>query len=252
MANVMSKSKKLLIAVIIPTALIILTTGVLILGNPQWHKTIYLFQKDYISLYNTDLEGHLLPNSDFTGSWQSWHNSGELRSIELYVNGQHHGVSKYFYGAGGKVQIKSHGNSGALQLKLPYVNGTLEGISYFYYDTGPLENRSIYVDNLLNGKSITFYPSGNIKATSTYINGEWIGLFSLYSPNGELTRRDYIDASGNNTIIYESKEPKTVISHDLGNVNDNQFCEGCTQMGKCPHFSKWFIYKMILNDNSKS
>lgn len=73
-----------IILLIIPLA----TTAILLFGNPQWNKNIYLFQA-YI--YPKAEEGWIEPPDDYSGRWVIWVPDGRKWLECEYINGLRNG-----------------------------------------------------------------------------------------------------------------------------------------------------------------
>ena len=91
----MKMSKRKLRFGILGTVLLLIPACALLLiyGNPQWCRWIYIYQswvKDEIPY----------TPRDFTGIWRTWHKNGRLASKATRVDGKMHGPFQMWYPSG--------------------------------------------------------------------------------------------------------------------------------------------------------
>jgi len=62
--------------------------GILMFGNTQWSRWIYVFQAYYGTGHYT---GESYPPSNYTGTWKGYYKSGKKKYVANYLNGLVHG-----------------------------------------------------------------------------------------------------------------------------------------------------------------
>jgi antitoxin component YwqK of YwqJK toxin-antitoxin module len=176
--------------------------------------------KEYYLTGELKSQGHYI-NSNQDGAWKFYFENQKIEVEGVYKNGKKEGAWYWYYPKGALLQEENWSNGkwdgefveyneiGEITVKGEYVEGTEEGEWYYiqghaiekgvYYDgmkTGlwttkwrsddKLISEIEYDQNLFNGKYNVYYHNGQIKETGKYSGGERVGIWYLYSEEGEL------------------------------------------------------------------
>ena len=163
---------------------------------------------EYRKIYNNCgelYEEYLHINGQIQGEKKCYRYNNSISSIELYVDGKLHGISKYYYDTPAeKIFIelysvngleygeeKIFNKKGDLLFTNYYKNGFYDGIvqKYSVYD-----NKLISITTYKNGKKDglckEFSDDGKIKKSYYYKNGKKHGLYTIYCQNS-LSKKKY-------------------------------------------------------------
>ena len=120
----MKKPSKLFVIILVVALLAGALVAVVFVGNPQWHKWIYIAQ---MKIYG---EQPAMPDG-FTGVWNSWSKDG-MRSREEFLNGELHGRSVQWWPSGRKCHETEHDH------------GRPVGVHTSYHDSGSLASPDVH------------------------------------------------------------------------------------------------------------
>ncbi len=96
----------------------------------------------------------------YTGKCSVYYDSGELASIQQYIDGKDHGKWIFYYPNG---QIETEGN---------FEMGKRVGTWKYYYQDGQKSQISKYKDGIKNGVWKVYTEDGKLKEKQRWINGE--------------------------------------------------------------------------------
>jgi antitoxin component YwqK of YwqJK toxin-antitoxin module len=99
---------------------------------------------------------------------------GSLSSETPYVNGERHGLGKWYY------------SDGSLKQKTPFVNGEMHGVGKSYYSDGSLSSETPFVNGEMHGVGKSYYSDGSIMYETPYVNGERHGVLKRYREDGSI------------------------------------------------------------------
>ena len=97
-----------------------------------------------------------------------------------HASGFNEGITKSFYDTGTIKKIES------------YQNGELNGISREYYESGILKHAVEYKNNKIDGISNTYYPDGAIWKKEIYKQGKFLSQWE-YDEEGMVVRSNDAD-----------------------------------------------------------
>ena len=136
----------------------------------------YLYESDfkYIGKTSSVLKRSTM-NGVNHGIIKEWHyESGELKSEEMYKDGELDGITQKWY------------ISGELQSEETYSDGELNGLLRIWYRSGQLMFERIYKNGNTNGVSRTWHESGVMSSERMHSNGYLIGVARYWRESGEL------------------------------------------------------------------
>jgi antitoxin component YwqK of YwqJK toxin-antitoxin module/tetratricopeptide (TPR) repeat protein len=171
-------------------------------------------------------EGHYNNNGDKIGVWKYYLNTGALKSLENYDNGE---VTLYypdgtkrqhFFLKSGEIDgiVELYNRCGGLREKLVYKAGKRNGkgqsfypngktdMSYEYiddkgtgeflgyYESGQLFNKTIYKNDLREGPYVEYHANGKVKIKGNYINNKSEGEWNYYYSNGKPEKTGHFKA----------------------------------------------------------
>ena len=176
--------------------LIVLTFCLLQFGNPQWHKSIFIFQAYY---FNGEYEiAYPGVPEDFDGVWREWFEDGTSFAQVNYVKGVKHGMRKFFY------------ENGQLYFIDDYHNGLHEGFSVIYEETGFRAYACQYHDGYITGVLISYGTLGEVKTISyRYPESKGKTGIQLYDIRDETYDDPHLDRSGPIKYAKEIKQFKS-------------------------------------------
>lgn len=157
-----------------------------------------------------DANGHLilevtLKNKDRDGKCVKYYETGQIKEVSLWKEGQIVDTVKYF------------NIDGYLNAVVPYKNGKANGESKAFYRDGKIGAVLNYSDGFKNGKAVYYYESGEIKAVYYYSNDLRKGKGVCFYENGKIKElKDYII-----TIYGEELNQYTLYDKDGNEVIDS-------------------------------
>jgi len=107
----------------------------------------------------------------FSGWQKQLRKDGEVRSLEQFLDGQSHGLYRYWWKNGKKSQEKNHDK------------GVAHGLWTSWYDNGQKQLEQWVRHGKLHGPAKRWYRNGNKKDHSFYENGRIINL-EVWKPSG--------------------------------------------------------------------
>ena len=140
-------------------------------------------------------EGPVDGNSRLTGEYRTFYETGELRTVAIYVNNVPNGEITFFFRNGSKEQIGYLNNnvregkwtwyfpSGNIHREEILVNGQLHGLSIQYSDSATIVAKGEYVEGEREGFWIEHV--GHIREEGNYIKGEKQGMWRSYYLDGQ-------------------------------------------------------------------
>lgn len=160
----MGKKRYLLIL----ATLILVIISLLVFGNTQWNKYIYIFQA-YV--YPTYLDGYINPPANFSGTWVMWDKHGNKIVEREFLNGKQHGMETAW--ENGKKLYIHH-----------YRNDKFDGIWIYWDKNGQVSATENWKDGKLHGTRTTYYGNGNKEAEENYKEGKLDGKKTVWYENG--------------------------------------------------------------------
>lgn len=187
-------------------------------------RLIYFFYFLFLGLIFS--QNNYDSNSQKTGYWVGYYDSGELRYEGYFESGQEIGYFKYYYKSGNidtelfyitpgvESKARIYYSSGHIKALGKYCNKKRCGLWEYFDNKGNLISKENYLNNLLdgdvmfyfkgnvikafeykfgqkNGKYFEFYDSGTIKILSFFVDDKLDGEFSFFDENGLLLERGF-------------------------------------------------------------
>ncbi|MCB9014057.1 MAG: toxin-antitoxin system YwqK family antitoxin [Bacteroidales bacterium] len=189
---------------------IILLISIVLLSSPSFAQTKSLNQFD--------------ENGKKTGAWESYYESGKIKSRGFFVDGHPTGEMLRYYPGGilqasmlfdesGRISyVKMYYETGDLAAEGKYIDqvkdsvwnyystydrrkavsenmllGKKNGVSYKYYAGNKASEYLEWKNDLKNGKWEQYYENGQVRLSGNYINGDLDGDFVSYNPDGSLS-----------------------------------------------------------------
>ena len=81
-------------------------------------------------------------------------------------------------------------DNGQLECKKAFIDGELEGLVEWFRENGQLEYRGNYKDGKEDGPYETFYENGQLNSRGNFIDGELDGLFERFDEVGNLIKTE--------------------------------------------------------------
>jgi len=120
------------------------------------------------------------------GSWEAWHENGQVHERGAYANGVEDGDWEWWYADGSPMAAGR------------FVDGKRFGDWTFWYEGGGLQMRGTYFENLGVGAWTYWFENGLVRAEGEMEVGLFSGRWSVWREDGSLDR----EASG----VYEKGE----------------------------------------------
>jgi antitoxin component YwqK of YwqJK toxin-antitoxin module len=121
--------------------------------------------------YSKEEQSRILATTVRDGEWKFWYDNGQLRTTEVYKNGEKLSGSKSYY------------TDGKLESEI-YYDGKL---SITYYENGQKQTEGIFLKgDIPNGVWKGWHENGKINYEATYNNGVNIGITKWYDVKGKL------------------------------------------------------------------
>lgn len=164
----------------------------------------------------------------------TYHENGNIKSKEFFVDGLEHGHSTYYH-ENGVIRFEgeainnfnegiwnSYHENGVLESKGNYTKGKADGEFLYYNENSIMINKGSFKEGNLIGEWLEYYENGNIEAKKNYIDGLEHGTFMYYFEDGTIKNKleynngyqtTYLgyDSSGNKTREYERLEDGTCL-----------------------------------------
>ena len=214
------KAIALILIVISPFFFFALTVDILLYGNPQWCKIIYMAQKTGIwGLW--ECPPPKKPN-DYTGVWRDWYDDGTKRFEGEYLKGRHIGKHSRWYLGGQLCEEKKYDDEGelhGLQLR-HYLNGQLvhkhtcvHGEYVGRSQMWDRKGRVIFSGNgdengESHGTQIGYHGNGEIAHKSEWVHGKLIGKIKHWDEQGNLTMERWNENGERKVKKYNTKQQK--------------------------------------------
>jgi len=138
-----------------------------------------------------------IKNGKLNGKVTTWYkernindgNVGQIKSEELYMEGNVVDKTRYIYHENGEIKSEEH-----------LINGKLEGIGTYWHDNGQKVSEGGYKEGKQDGKWTTWYESGLIKSEGNYIDGKQNGKWTNLYANGQIwSEENYKDGKQDGT-----------------------------------------------------
>ena len=171
-------------------------------------------------------EGNYNNNGDKIGTWKYYLNTGAVKSVENYDNGEvtlyypDGAKRQHFFLKNGEIDgdVELFNRCGGLREKLVYKAGKRngKGQSYYpngktdmsyeyiddkgtgeflgYYESGQLFNKTIYKNDLREGPYVEYHANGKVKIKGNYINNQSEGEWNYYYSNGKPEKTGHFKA----------------------------------------------------------
>ena len=150
---------------------------------------------------NTVIRDINYKNGKLHGSYQRFHENGQLELSTNCLEGEFHGKATNFYD-NGQVDVLRYFYKGDLSgiCKFFYKNGTLKSKSFFnigkmdgeyisYYENGELRFSYNFKNGVPDGKQLGYYANGILKLEGNFKNQNPVGEWRYFYPNGHLKRK---------------------------------------------------------------
>lgn len=189
-----------------------------------WYLFIYLFISHlHINAQQRSNQNRLDEQGRRQGPWVYYHNSGNLKTIENYVDnvldgiritlndrgylnveeyyqkGKLHGDQKIFDGFARLMELKQFNegvlsgtykkfnpNTGRLSEEGTFVNNEKHGKYIWYYDNGNPAVAYTYNMGIIEGEAIEYFREGGVAAISTYRANELNGPYKEFYQDGKI------------------------------------------------------------------
>ena len=115
------------------------------------------------------------------GSYQSFYESGRVRSAGKYEHDVKVGVWTHWY------------ENGQKQGEMDWVDGKPEGVVAEWYENGQLKNAGTWENGGRHGLSTWWYANGVKQKEVTYLNGEPDGVWTYWDSTGAVAKRQFWD-----------------------------------------------------------
>jgi antitoxin component YwqK of YwqJK toxin-antitoxin module len=110
---------------------------------------------------------------DYTGTWITWHVSGQKAYEIQYQNGKYNGTFTVFHGNGQK-SYEQH-----------YKNHVVDGPDTGWESDGKISYTGQYRNGKQDGKWLHLHSNGKKRSESNYSNGEYDGVCASWQENGQ-------------------------------------------------------------------
>lgn len=117
---------------------------------------------------------HFDDKGEAIGEWRSYYDSGELASIENYLNNKANGKQAEYFKNG---NIRSVGKK---------QDGRENGIWKYYFDDGTLKLERGFKNGVDDGKYIEYFKNGKVYKVGTKQNLKKTGTWKTYNKQGDL------------------------------------------------------------------
>jgi hypothetical protein len=166
--------------------------SVLVFGNPQWHKRVYMFQA---FVYPKPVDGRIHPPANFSGTWIMWDEHGAKSNEREYKNGKLDGKETRW--ENNRKEHETHyrngefdgttiywGKTGLVSVVRNFKNGKLHGAQTTYYENGNKQTEENYVEGRLDGKTTNWYRNGQQEAEMFFKNRYRYGIWTYWKEDG--------------------------------------------------------------------
>lgn len=147
--------------------------------------------------------GELLAETVHKGNGVSYthmyHRNGKDRAIGKYLNEKRDSVWTFYKETGVLISMET------------YVNGEKHGLTKAFFSNGKLAERKEFVQGEESGKWTVFYEDGNKKMEGNLEGGEWNGAFIYYFPEGGMQFRGLYNKGLKKGIWYEYNDQGKLI-----------------------------------------
>ena len=172
-------------------AVLLLTLLVLRLGNPQWHKYVYIFQTYVWPKHHM---GKIDPPSNFTGVWTRWHRNGMKQYEGTYRDGKRDGpwILWWWDGTRGHYGISTPDHhiawrdNGTKHFEWELENGVNHGWQREWNSNGGLMSERQCEHGKWEGVSRYWHPNGQKASECTYKDGRVHGKFATWNKDGQI------------------------------------------------------------------
>lgn len=128
-------------------------------ANPQWHKELYMIQKN--GIWGIRISPSPIRPYDYNGLWVDWHENGEKKYEGKFVNGKETGRHLAWYDNGNRRSVYD------------FENGKRHGMHTVWYENGIKMSRGIFSNGKRTGIHHTWNSNGNYHSLCNYDeNGE--------------------------------------------------------------------------------
>ncbi len=134
----------------------------LLFGNPQWNKWIYIAQHTRMWGLLSDMKPPVVLD-EYTGVWVKWYKNGSMSSYGRYVGGKEEGCFRHW----------SWWPENTLSSEEYYTNGVIQRM-YIFYPTGKKKTELNFKDGKKNGVIRGWHKDGAIAFEHEYRNGQEI------------------------------------------------------------------------------
>jgi len=122
----------------------------------------------------------------FTGVVPDYHDNGQLRSTNPYVEGKLQGLQQTYF------QIKDDTpggfiERGPLKSQVNFVDGKKDGFAQYYRKNGSLESKRHFTGGTQDGAQLIYRENGSLESRQHFKDGKENGLQETYHKNGQLS-----------------------------------------------------------------
>lgn len=181
---------------------VIISTALLLLTVPSvYGQKITTYYDIDSTLIKETYTVNNLEDFQLEGEYNSYYNSGKLKSTGTYISNKPDGDWIYYYENGSpktKGQLKEGVSTGHWEYFYENGNKRMEGELIanrrsgewaFYYENGSEKSRGSYINHKKNGIWNYFYEDDKLKAQAFYEDGS--GLYKEFYPSGSLKMEGY-------------------------------------------------------------
>ena len=142
-----------------------------------------------------------IKNGKLNGKVTTWYENGQIRSEELYIEGNLVDKTRYSYYENDEIKSKLH-----------FINSKLEGNSTYWHENGQIKTEGNYKDGKRDGKWTHWYENGLKWKEGNYKDSKRDDMWSTWYKNGlKWTVENYKDAmkDGKSTEWFANGQIKT-------------------------------------------
>lgn len=133
-----------------------------------------LYKEYYDGGKKLKFEG-LIHNSNMTGTWKTYYESGNIKNTVNYDNSILEGNAWFYYDT----------EDNTKKADATFEDDELEGTYFEYYESGTQKAKIEYEDGKAYGDAEFYYPNGKLKIKARYKNGYKNGRWIYYNEKGK-------------------------------------------------------------------
>ena len=173
--------------------------GLLVFGNPQWNKRVYMFQAFVHPKYN---QGRIPPPAEFSGTWITWDEHGNRIVEQQYRDGKLDGKEIHWTTLGNKSAEREYKNGllhgketvwlgNQRKYEKHYKNGEPDGPVTYWGDNDLVSVINNFKNGKLHGTQITYFKNGKKSREENYADGKRVGKATSWYENGQKESEEF-------------------------------------------------------------